>query len=313
MINALRRTWSRLRRSRHLRSSDRDLAEELEAHVRMLADDNIRRGAAPEEALRMARLRFGSIESTKESYRDQRGLPVIDSLTQDLRYALRGIRKNPGFAAVAILSLAIGIGANTAIFSIVNAVLLRSLPFHDPDRIYAIREILPQMSAQGSIPVNPLHAREWARLCPSVESVALMRGTRVQTTAGGEPESLVAAQVPHNLFHLFGVKPILGRTFLPEEDQPGKDRVVMLGESLWRARFNADPSLIGRTLVLNDQQYHVAGIVPAWFRLPFASVSDAVALNVRFEVFLPLVIGQEQLRPMGNYNYNAVLRLKSRG
>ncbi len=159
MIHTLRRTWNRLLGSLSRRNPDRDLAEELDSHIQLLAEENIRRGVPPDEAYRRARLQFGSIESTKESYRDQRGLPALDAIVQDLRYAFRWICKNPGFAAVAILSLAIGIGANTAVFSLVNAVLLQPLAYQEPQRLFAVRELLPQLFGQNPIPVNPMHAR----------------------------------------------------------------------------------------------------------------------------------------------------------
>src|SRR6476469_7670638 len=142
----LLRNWNRLLGSLFRRNTDGDLAEELDSHIRLLAEEEIRRGLPPEEAHRRARLQFGSVESTKESYRDQRGLPALDVIAQDLRYAFRGIRKNPGFATVAILSLAIGIGANTAIFSLVNSVLLRPLAYRDPQRVFAVREVASQLN-----------------------------------------------------------------------------------------------------------------------------------------------------------------------
>jgi len=302
MIRTLRRTWNRLLGSFFGRRSEGDLADEIDSHIRMLAEEDIRRGLPPDEARRRARLQFGSVESTKESYRDQRGLPALDILAQDLRYAFRGIRKNPGFAAVAILSLAIGIGANTAIFSLVNAVLLQPLAYEDPQRLYAVREIHPQFAALGPIPVNPVHAREWANQCPSIEQVGLIRSAAVQVAAGGEPASIPGAQVPHNVFTLLGVAPILGRTFLAEEEREGNDRVVILSESLWRSRFKADPLLVGKPVLLDGESYQVIGIVPASFRLPYASGA---------EVFRPLVLSQaEQARLMGNFNYAAVIRVR---
>lgn len=310
MKRTLRRVWNRLLGSVRRPNADSDLAEELESHVQLLADESIRRGVPPEEAYRRARLRFGSIEATKESYREQRGLPALDHIAQDLRYSFRAMRKNRGFAAVAILSLAIGIGSNAAIFSVVNSVLLRPLPFEEPDRIFAVRELVPQINPRESIPVNPLHAQEWAKQCPSLEQVALMAGARAQITAGGEPASILSARIPHNLLGLFGVAPVLGRTFLREEEQEGKNRVVMISEPLWRSRFNADPSLIGKTIVLNDQNFQVVGIIPEWFRLPFGGGMEATAPNVPFEILFPLVIGKDQLRPMGNFNYGAVAKLR---
>src|SRR5437867_3480644 len=298
MIRALRRTWNRILGSLLLRRNpDGDLAEQLDSHIQLLAEENMRRGLTPEEAYRRARLQFGSIESTKESYRDQRGLPVLDVTFQDLRYAFRGIRRNPGFATVAILSLAIGIGANTAIFSLVNGVLLQPLAYKDPQRLFAVREHLSP--GRNPMPVNPVHAYEWAKQCPSLEDVALMRSNRADVAAGGEPASIRGADVPHNLFTLFGVEPILGRTFLAEEEREGNSRVAILSESLWRSRFNADRSLVGKPILLDGENHQVVGIVPASMRLPWHG-----ATNVRVEIFRPLVISQqEQSRIMGNFNY----------
>jgi hypothetical protein len=159
------------------------------------------------------------------------------------------------------LSLAIGIGANTAIFSLVNSVLLRPLAYKEPDRLFAARELLPHLFGRTSMPVNPMHAREWAKQCPSVEQVALIRNRRADIGSGGEPASVSGADVPHNLFALFGVDPILGRTFLAEEEGEGANRVVMLSESLWRSRFHADPSLVGSSILVDGQSYQVTGIV----------------------------------------------------
>ena len=308
MIRTLRRTWNRLLGSLFGQRRESEIAEELDSHIQLLTGENIRRGVPPDEALRLARLHFGSVESTKESYRDQRGLPALDALAQDLRYAFRGMHRNPGFATAAILSLAIGIGANTAIFSLVNSVLLKPLAYKDPQRVFAVGELLPHFFGQNPIGVNPTHARAWAQKCPSLEQVALMRGNRADVAAGGEPASFPSADVTSNLFSLLGVEPILGRTFLPEEEQQGSHRVVVLSESLWRSRFHADRRLVGKSILIDRENYQVIGILPAWFRLPYGVASD---MNVPFEIFRPLVLGREEIvRLMGNFNYTAVLRLK---
>lgn len=309
MIRILRCGWNRLLGTLLRRSGgDADLAEELHSHIQLLAEENIRRGMSPEEAYRRAKLQFGSIESTKEMYRDQRGLPAFETVAQDLRYAVRGLRRNPGFATVAILSLAIGIGANTAIFSLVNSVLLRPLAYKDPQRLFTVSELLPRFFGRNAVPVNPTHARAWAKDCPSLEQVALMRANSADVVGGGEPGSFAAADVTHNVFTLLGVKPILGRAFLPDEEQEGSHRVVILSESLWRSRFNADRKLIGRSILIDRENYRVIGILPAWFRLPYGVAS---ATNIHFELFRPLVLGQDEIaRLMGNFNYASILRLK---
>jgi predicted permease len=303
VIRALRRTWTRVLGSLFRRNADGDLAEELESHIQLLTDEHLRRGLPPEEAHRRAALQFGSVESTKESYRDQRGLPALDIVVQDLRYGWRGMRRNPGFATVAILSLAIGIGANTAIFSLVNSVLLQPLAYEDPQRLFWVRESSAQFR---SMPVNPVHALAWAAECRSLEHVALLRSSRAQITAGGEPTSIRGARVPHNLFALFGVEPILGRAFLAEEEQEGHDRVAILLESIWRSRFNADPSLVGTSILLDGEPHQVVGIVPASFRLPYVE-----GTGVRFEIFRPLVLSKEdRARETGNFNFGAIVRVR---
>ncbi len=311
MIRMLRRTWHRLLGSLPFRTADSDLAEELESHIQLLADENIRRGMAPQEAYRQARIKFGNVESMKESYRDQRGLPFLDTTAQDLRYAIRVLSKNRGFATVAILSLAIGIGANTAIFSLVNGVLLQPLPYRDPDRLFAVRTTA-LLERAGVFPVNPAQARVWANECPSLEGVAVLRSSRGQVAAGTEPATLPGARVNHNFFTLLGVEPVLGRTFLPEEDQPGRDRVVILSESLWRSRFNGDPSWLGRSIVIDGVDHEVVGIVNAPFWRSLAQGRQVTASNARFELFRPLALGSEELARMtGNYNYGALVRVKA--
>ena len=200
----------------------------------------------------------------------------------------------------------LGIGANTAIFSLVNSVLLQPLAYKDPQRLFAVRELLPDLFGQTPIPVNPVHARAWAKQCPSLEDVAVMRSNRADVASGGEPASVPGADVPYNLFTLFGVELILGRTFMADEEREGYTRVVILSESLWRSRFNRDPSLVGKSILLDGANHEVVGIIPASSRLPYSG-----ATNVRFEIFRPLVLSQEeQSRLMGNFNYAAVIRLR---
>jgi putative ABC transport system permease protein len=308
MMRILRRTWWRLLGSLPFRAAERELAEELESHLAMLADDNVRRGMTREEAERRARLKFGNIEVMKEQYRDQRSLALIETTLQDLRYAVRVLRRSRGFTTVAILSLAIGIGANTAIFSLVNGVLLQPLPYHDPDRLFGARTTAP---LGGSFPINPAQARAWAAASPSLEGVAVLQPSRAQIAAGTEPVLLQGARVTHNFFSVLGVEPMLGRTFLPEEDAPGGATVAILTETLWRARFNADPTWIGRTAVIDGIDTTVVGVVRGTFWRSMAGGRQVSASNIRFEVFRPLALGaEESQRITGNYNYAALVRVK---
>lgn len=287
------------------RKLDRDFSQELESHISMMIEENIRRGMTPDEARRAALMRFGGRASLMEQHREIRGLPVLDAFLQDVRYAFRVIRKNPGFASVAILSLGIGIAANTAMFSLVNAVLLRPLAYRDPQRIFDVGELSFTNGTQLPNLVNPMHAKEWQKGCPSVEQVSLMRGATGQLSGGAESLSVPAADVSHNLFALFGVEPIFGRVFLPEEEIEGNDRVVILSESLWRSRFNSDSSVIGTSIVVDSISRQVVGVLPASFRMPRST-------NSRVQIFRPLVLSPEEIgRVGGNFNYGGLIRVRS--
>jgi predicted permease len=306
-MRGLRRRWARLAGTVLRRQSDADLADEIDSHVHWLAEDDIRRGVPPDEAYRRARIRFGSVEAAKERYRDQRGVPALEILFRDVRDAIRGIRRSPAFSLVAILSLAIGIGTNTAIFSLVDAVLLRPLAYDDPERIFIAREIDLGLFGQNLLGVNPFHAREWAVSCPSVDDVGVFRTAAAQFTGDAEPSLVTASRITHNLLPVLGVQVSSGRGFRAEEEQPGNDRAVLLSDSFWRTRFNADPAVVGRTIQLDGEPHEVVGIVPASFRLPASGAS-----NRRDDMFRPLVLEPDEIgRLMGNYNYGALVRLKA--
>jgi putative ABC transport system permease protein len=258
-MNLLRRTWKRLIGTFANPRRDDEMAEEIEAHLQMQTEDNLRRGMSPQEARRAAALKFGGIESVKESYRDQRGLPWVAAFGQDVRYAVRSMRKSPEFAAAAILSLALGIGATTAIFSVADSVLLRSLPYAQADRLATV-------SSDGAVtaPLCELFRRE-AR---SIEQAALFTNWSFNLAGQGEPERIPAARVSAGIFRLLGVTPELGRTFTAGEDQTGRENVVLIGDGLWKRRFGGDPNILGRTLLLNGAPHTVIGVMPPGFRFP---------------------------------------------
>lgn len=289
--------------------AERALDQEIRTHIEMQVDENLRTGMSREEARRRAHVTFGTMDAAKESYRDQRGLPVVDALRQDFTYAWRSLRGNPGFTLVAVLSIAIGVGANTAIFSVVKTVILDPLGFREPERLFAVREVIPQWgSGADGIPVSPRHAREWARDCRSIEQVAVA-GSRSFHLAGPDgPEAVPGARVSPNFVSVFGVPPLLGRAFTTDEAQVGRNRVVILSEQLWRRRFQRDRTLVGKPVTLDNETYTVVGVMPSSFHFPFGGGMTAQAHDA--ELLTPLVIPESEMRPVGNHNYAAVAQLR---
>ncbi|MGE5813599.1 MAG: ADOP family duplicated permease [Acidobacteriota bacterium] len=254
---------------------DDDLAEEIAAHLELHAADHERTGMRPEEARRQAALAFGGVESVKEQYRDQRSLPWVDKTLQDVRYAFRSFRRNPGFALAAIVVLALGIGANTAMFTMVNAVLLKPLPFREPDRLVMVWHVPPAASFPGmkEFAVSPANYFDWKRQQHVFDHMAIGQFRSHTLTGRGEAEQLRASGVSTEFFDTLGVQPIHGRAFLPEEDEPGRDHVVVLGYKLWQVRFGADPAIVGRKIVLDGSPYTVVGVMgpqvvfPEWAQM----------------------------------------------
>jgi putative ABC transport system permease protein len=235
------------------------------------------------------------------------------SIWNDLRYAARALRREPSFAVVAILTVALGIGANTAIFSIVNGVLLRPLPYLQPDRLVALREVLPQIAqTYPTLPVSARHFVEWRQRSNSFERMAVIDPGSATLTSERQPEQLDIMRVSADVFQTIGVRAALGRTFLDGEDQQGKGAVAILSYALWQRRFNADPAAIGRAIHLDGRPYTVVGVLPAWFQCPSLRVLEVGKSNTaRPDVFLPLVFSQEELGVlMGRFNYNVIARLK---
>jgi predicted permease len=275
MIAWIRALGSRTRAWVSSREVDQDFEQELETHLDMLAEENVRRGMAPEEARRAARMRLGGRTQLKETNRELRGLPLLETTMQDARYALRMLRKNPGFTAVAVLTLALGIGANTAIFSVVYAVLLKPLPYPQPERLVTIFEAKPQEGIMG----NGWSYPNFAELRSDNHIFSEMAGHQqhqLTLTGRGEPTVVNTAVVTPELFSVLGEKPMAGRTFLPEEGKPGSPAVVVLSENLWRSLFGADPSIIGSAITLDKRPCTVVGIMPAGFRFPAISEDEQI-------------------------------------
>jgi putative ABC transport system permease protein len=247
------------------KASERELAEELESHLQMHIEDNVRAGMTPEEARRQALIKLGGMAQTKEEYRRQRGLPMLEDLWLDLRFGARSLLKQPAFTLVAVLTLALGIGANTAIFSVINAVLLKALPYHNSQRL-----VLVSGADQSAGPqtISPAEAQDFAAQLTTLEDFAAMQSQSINLTGGAQPERVRGAFVTANFFEVFNLSPVIGRTCARGEDQPGTERVVVVNEGFWRRRLNSAPELAGLKVMLNGEPYGVIGVVPDSFRHP---------------------------------------------
>jgi putative ABC transport system permease protein len=243
-----------------------EMEDELRSHLQIRADDLQRQGLPRAEAERQARVEFGGYERYKEECREALGSRLLGELIADLRFGLRILRKNSGFTAAAVLTLAVGIGANTAVFSVVSAVLLRRLPYSEPDRLVWVTEFWPRLNSTMVLSPDFLNWREQSQV---FESVAAYGGFgELNLSGGGEPERIDGIGVTWNFFPMLGVRPAVGRSFLPEEDRPGGPPVVILGHSLWKRRFQSDPNVVGKMITLDEKGCTVIGIMPESFRFP---------------------------------------------
>ena len=279
-------------------SVDDDLNEELRAHVDLLAEKKLAEGLSAEQARRAALLEVGGIEQVKERVREVRTGRPLEDLAQDLRYALRGLRKHRGFTAVAVITLALGIGANTAIFTVINTILLRPLPYEQPDRLVVLMETVSDRPVGVSYP----NFVDWRNQSTVLENIAAVRVREsFNLTGAGESERLQARLVSANFLATLGVKPIRGRDFLATDDQPGASPVAIISHALWQRRFGADESIIGKQLTLSGQQFMVAGITPPNFQYgQDADISVPIGLSAeRFKLRAkdPGIIAFARLKP----------------
>ncbi len=277
-MRKLRALWIRLRGVFGARPSDREFAAELESHLQMHIEDNLRSGMTPKEARRQAAIKLGGIEQTTQIYRERQTLPWLETLGQDIRFGLRMLHKSPAFTAIAILTLALGIGANTAIFSIVNGVLLNPLPFPHPEQLVVLHASKPNFEF-GS--VSYPNFQDWQRDNKTFSSMAVSRGYFFSVTGTGVAEQLNGEFVSSDFFATLGVKPLLGRTFTQAEEGPGAGPVVLIGEGVWRRKFGAAPDVLGKGISLEGRSYSVIGVIPASFHLAVWSLRSA-------EVYVPI-------------------------
>lgn len=267
---------------------DRDLDEELQTHLSLLIERNIQRGLSTEEAIREARLSMGNVVSLREKHRNTRGLPFVDTLLQDLRYTFRILRRDKGFSFFAILIVGLGIGASAIVFSVLNTLLLRPLPFKDAERLVWIanKKSVPEQTTQvGHI----LDAREANQSFTELAAYyAYYKTGDLKLTDAGEPERLTAVPVSENFFRVLGVEPQAGRVFNADECRSDGPAAVILADTLWKRRFASSPEIIGKTLQLNGEPVRVVGVMPASF--DFTSV---FAPGSRVDLFSPFPLTSE--------------------
>ena len=268
-MSSLRDALARLYGSLRGRSVDRELHDEVEFHIDMQAEKNRRLGMTPDEAHRAAVVAFGGRERFKEEAREEVRSRLLEDLAQDLRYGVRMLRRSPAFTAIATISLALGIGANTAVFSVVNAVLLQPLPYADPDRLVAIfvKDDAKERGSTFSV-ADFLAVQEEATGFAVVGAAARGQGGYTLTGLGDVAEQLTGTSVSAGLIPVLGVQPMMGRTALPSEEKAGGQRTVVVSHEFWRDRLDASPAAIGRTLMLDGEPHVITGVMPPGFRLP---------------------------------------------
>jgi putative ABC transport system permease protein len=261
------RLGSLLRNSTRKDQIDRELTEEVGSYVELLMEKKMKEGMNEKEARRAAMMELGGVEQVKEEVRAGRTGFAIETFFQDLRYGMRSLLKKPGFTLTAVIALALGIGANTAIFSVINGVLLRSLSYANPERIVMLweRSLTSETTRLQNV-ISPANFLDWQKQSTSFEHMAAVSDLRVNLTGGtGEPEEIKVQLVSQPFFAALGVQPLVGRSFLPEEDKTGNELVIILSHELWQTRFASDPQILGRQATINGRQRTIVGVMPPGF------------------------------------------------
>ena len=282
------------------RRRERDLAEEIESHIQIHTDENIRAGMSPDAARRAALVKLGGVEPLKEHYRDQRGLPAAATLGQDLRYAVRTLRHRPGIALVAVVTLAFGIAGPTVMFSMLKAWILDPLPFERPDTLADVRGM--DIRTGDSRVLSTADFLDWQREAYAFEDLAAYRRGDVRLTGGDRADRVRGAQVTPDFFAVLGARAALGRVFGPVDGEPDRHHVAVLGEGLWRERFQSDPGVVGRSIRIDGEAYTVVGVLPHDFHF---------TLLGPINVWTPLVFSPSEAADRRTRSLTGVGRLRS--
>ncbi len=285
---------------------DAEMDEEMCAHIEMQTEENIAEGMSPEQARQAALRQFGNVDQIKEIRRELRGVAWLENLVQDVRYGARQLIKNPGFTAVAVLTLALGIGANTAIFSVVNTVMLRPLHFSNPDRLVRIYSEFPGFP-NGGLRRFSLSTPEYLDLrreTTSWESIEAWQSGGVNIAGNAEPIRSTASFITGGLMRSLGGTPILGRAIVPEDDKPGGPLVAGISEGLWQRSFGGDRNIVGRDILLNGSKFTVVGVMPKEFEFPPGALDAS-------ELWAPMQIDPANPGGRSDHNLNVMGRLRA--
>jgi predicted permease len=282
---------------------DQDLNEELLSHINLAIEENVERGMSKQQARTAALRAFGGVAQTREAYRVQRGLPFFEMLARDVRFAMRQLRKSPGFTLTAVLTLAIGIGGVAAVFSVVEAVLLRPLPFNEPSRLVRLHEGVEHQLESADLPAPDVI--RFARDNKAFLQLAGYVATGFEVSGAGKPFQAKAERITASLLPMLGVQPLVGRAFTQQEDD-NSSPVALISYALWRERFQADPKAIGMTVDLDRRPYTIIGVMPRSFEFPL----DAGRLSHR-DMWVPMSFTPDEKQDeTDNFQYGAIARLK---
>jgi predicted permease len=290
------RSWLRAIRRRSI--AEREMDVELRFHIEAYTSDLVRKGVSCDEALRRARIEFGGFERAKEECRDARGTAFVQSLSQDVHLGVRTLRKNPGFTVVAVLTLALGVGANAAIFSVVDAILLRPLPYPEPTRLVRVWESKPSRGAFKNV-VNPFNFLDWREKSHAFQAMAAVIASTHNLNAKGQPIAVPGLRVSPEFFSILQVPPARGRTFVADDAVPGQDRIAVISYQLWQGQFGGDPGVVGRNIELDGQPFDVVGVMPPGFSFP----------QSKAQIWIPLPLARTEEWKDGRY-LSVIARLK---
>lgn len=280
---------------------DQEFSEEIKAYLDMLTEAKLRQGLSPQEARRNALLELGGVEQVEERVREIRMGQFIETAWRDVRIGVRTLVHSPIFTAVTVLSLALGIGANTAIFSVINGLLLRPLSYPESERLVDVWHTPPQQSFPGlnRFSVSPANYLDWKAQSSSFEQIAVYGYAGLSLSTSNDPLPLIGATVSSDFFSVLRTNPVLGRTFTPDEEQPGRDQVVVISQGLWQRAFGANPNIVGQTVTLNSRSFNVVGVMPAGFEFPREA-----------DLWIPLAWDDKERQVRSIHDYLVIARLK---